>query len=353
MISRREGFASGAGARVPTGPAARSCADAVGDRRRMLVMLAALAAAPLCAQAQTSPATRRIAWMGLGRPDAPSPYLDALRSGLRDLGWEEGRNITIGTYWSAGREDMDAVARQIAASRPEVIVTQELTVFAVQALGLATPVVFGFSGDPVVGKLVRSFARPGGNLTGMTYLALDLVGKRIELLKEMVPHMRRMAVLARPQHPGEQYEREASEDAAHRLRISLAFFPIRDLAELEKAFVAMREERCDSLVVFPDFTLFTHSARVARLAIEEKLPSVSGWAPFADNGMLLTYGPNVRDLYRALGRYVDRILRGAKPADLPVELPTTVELVVNGRTADALGVKIPPSILVRADKVIE
>jgi ABC-type uncharacterized transport system substrate-binding protein len=246
---------------------------------------------------------------------------------------------------------------EIIASKPEVIITQELNTFAAHRSQLAIPIVFGFSGDPVDSGLVQSFAHPGGNLTGISYLALDLVGKRIEMLKEIVPKIRRIAILARPQHPGEPRERLASEEAARKLGITLAYFPIRDLAEFDQefdqTFRAITQARCDGLVVFPDSIMSASRERIVRFATEAKLPAISGWAAFADSGLLLSYGPNLRELYRALARYVDRILRGAKPSELPVELPRGVEFVVNARTARMLGIKIPQSILARADKVIE
>jgi putative tryptophan/tyrosine transport system substrate-binding protein len=318
-----------------------------------------VAAWPLAARAQ--PQMRRIAWLGLGRADAPSPYVDALRAGLRDWGWIEGRNLTLALYWATGREDMETAARELLASDPDVIVTQELMVYAMRSLKPTTPVVFGFSGDPVEGKLVESFARPGGNFTGMTYLALDLVGKRIELLKELVPQARHLAILARPQHPGDHYERQASEAVVGKLGIELSYFPYtsaswlpaREFGELDKTFRAIVDSRCDALVVFPDSAMFEISDRIARFAVDARLASVSGWAPFARNGLLLTYGPNVRELYRGLARYADRILRGTKPADLPIEAPTKIELVVNLKTAKALGLEVPPTLIARADEVIE
>jgi putative ABC transport system substrate-binding protein len=180
-----------------------------------------------------------------------------------------------------------------------------------------------------------------------------IVGKRIEFLKDALPHVRRIAILARPQHPGEHRERTASEEAAHKLGITVAYFPIREVSEIDKAFAGMRQERCDAVVIFPDYTMFVNRDRLARLAIEARLPAISGWPTFAASGLLFNYGPNLRDLYRGLARYVNRILRGARPEDLPIELPRSVELVVNTRTAQALGLKIPPSLLLRADKVIE
>jgi putative tryptophan/tyrosine transport system substrate-binding protein len=323
-------------------------------RREFIMLLGGAAVAwPLVAQAQQPERMRRVAWMGLGRADAPSSYVEGLRTGLRELGWVEGRNLAISLYWATGRQDMDAVARELLASNPDVIVAQELMVYAVQALNPACPIVFGFSGDPIDGKLVQSLSRPGGNLTGMSYLALDLVGKRIELLKEWLPQTQRIAVLARPQHPGEHRERQASQEVVDKLRMTLSYFPLRDPSELDGIFRAITDSRCDALVVFPDAAMFGLVDRVTRFASEAKLPSVSGWARFAERGVMLTYGPNLRELYRSLGRYVDRVLTGTKPADLPVELPTKFELAINAKIAKAVGLDVPPALLARADEVIE
>lgn len=328
-------------------------------RREVIAFLGALGAArPLTGFAQQSPPnTRRIAWFGIDRSNAPSAYVDALRSGLRELGWIDGSNLSIG-LWSARREDMDAVARDLLASRPEIIVAQELLVYPVLRLKPEIPVVFGFSGDPVEGKLVDSFARPGRNLTGMSYLALELVGKRIELLKDWLPNIKRVAILARPQHAGEQRERQASQAAASKLGIEVSYFPISfvpmtDVPQLDKILHSTLDARCDALVVFPDAGMFDASERIAGFAVEHKLPSVSGWAPFASNGLLLTYGPNLRELYRSLARYVDRILKGANPNELPVALPSKIELAINLQTARAMGLTVPPSLLASADEVIE
>jgi len=296
---------------------------------------------------------RRVAWLGIGSGDRPSPYVDSLRIGLSEHGWVEGRNLALSLYWAHGREDMQGVARALVATNPEVVVTQELMIYAIQPLQPTMPVVFGFSGDPVDGRLVDGLARPGRNFTGMSYLALALVGKRIELLKEWLPQLQHLAILAQPQHPGEPRERQASEEAVAKLGLSLSYYPIAGLGELDNALAAIKRDACDALVVFPDSTMFRASERIASFAISNKLPSVSGWAPFASSGLLLTYGPNIRDLYRSLARYVDRILRGAKAAGLPVELPDTFELVINSRTAKALDLTVPPTLLARADEVIE
>jgi putative tryptophan/tyrosine transport system substrate-binding protein len=332
------------------------------NRRAFIELLGGVAAAwPLAARAQQGERVRRIAWLGAGRADEPSPYLDSLRTGLRELGWTDGRNLTIGRFWATGLDNMEAAARELLATDPEVIVAQEFTVLAFRSVKTTKPVVFGFSGDPLDVQLVQSWARPGGNFTGMSYLAIELVGKRIELIKEWLPQTRRIAVLARPQHPGEQLERKASEDAAAKLGIELSYFPYisrsflptRDLSELETAFRAIADDRCDALVVFPDSAMYEICDHVARLALQAKIPSVSGWSSFANKGLLMTYGPNVRALYRSLAGYVDRILRGTTPADLPFQAPTSLYLAINLKTAKALGLEVPPMLLARADEVVE
>jgi putative tryptophan/tyrosine transport system substrate-binding protein len=256
-------------------------------RREFTTLLGGAAVAwPFVARAQRADRVRHIAWLGLGRADEPSPYLDSLRAGLRELGWLEGRNLTIGVFWASGREDMEAVAREVLASDPEVIVTQELMTIAMRSLQTVKPVVFGFSGDPVDGKLAQSWARPGGNFTGMSYLAIELVGKRIELLKEWLPQTRRIAILARPQHPGAHLEQEATKAVVKKLGIEFSYFPYqsqsflpaRDLGELETAFRAIAQDHCDGLVVFPDSAMYEVSDRIAQFALEAKLPpSLAGF----------------------------------------------------------------------------
>lgn len=330
-------------------------------RREFIAGLGGLALArPSIAIAQRNEQVRRVAWLGLGRHDAQSPYVNSLREGLREHGWIEGQNISLALHWATGRDDMEASARELLAANPEVIVTQELMTYAMRSLKSDKPVVFGFSGDPVEGKLVETLARPGGIFTGMSYLAVELVGKRIELLKEWMPGIRHLAVLARPQHPGDHLERQASEAIAQQLKMDFSYIPYqaaslpaRDLSELDQAFRTIVGNGCDALVVFPDSAMYEICDRVAKLSIEAKLPTVSGWTPFAHAGLLMTYGPDIRDLYRSLGRYVDRILRGAKPADLPVERPTKLNLAINLKTAKALQIAVPPALLSRADEVIE
>lgn len=314
--------------------------------------LAALAVAPAVLRAQSQ---RTIAWYGIGGPDDFLPYLNSLQAGLKSAGWEEGRNLRILRFASAKYpDDFAAVVPQVMAAKPEVVVTQEFATVGMRDFSKgAVPVVFGFSGDPIEAKLVKRLARPETSFTGITYLASALVGKRIEFLKEALPGVQRIGILARPQHPGEPEERRASEKAAAELGLNVAYFPIFAPGEIEKAFAAIREAKCDALVVFPDAIMYRNRELISQLAAVARLPSVSGWSSFADSGLLLNYGPNLRDIYVRLASYVDRILRGTPPGELPVEEPRSIELVVNLRTARALGVKISQSVLVRADRVIE
>lgn len=201
--------------------------------------------------------------------------------------------------------------------------------------------------------MVDSLSRPGGQFTGITFLAYDLVAKRIEVLKEIVPALRRIAVIASPEHMGEPREFAASKAAADRLGLSQSYHPARNAAELEAALDGTRAARAEALVVFPDPLTNARRALISEFALRHRLPAVSGWAVYADSGLLLTYGPNLVDAWRRVAYFVDRVLKGAKPSELPVELPRSLEMVVNLKTARALGLTIPPLVLLRADRVIE
>ena len=321
------------------------------SRRELMVALGAgLLNRPRHALAQ-QPAPFRVGWVSLDRADG-SPFFEPFRAGLRDLGWVEGRNLTIEARWAAGsRERLDLMASELVTSKPHVIVTQG---GALQPFRSATiPIVFGFSGDPVQAGFVESLARPGRNFTGVSFLSLELVGKRIELLKDVMPKLMRVSILASPEHPGEQAELHASQAAGKALGLTLEYFPVRGEPELEQAFAAIPKVRSEAVVVFPDALTLRARERIARFGVDHRIPVVSGWAQFAESGCLMSYGPNLRVVFRRLATFVDRILKGARPADLPVELPTTVELVVNMKTATALGIKIPQPVLARADQVIE
>ncbi|TMJ30008.1 MAG: ABC transporter substrate-binding protein, partial [Alphaproteobacteria bacterium] len=217
----------------------------------------------------------------------------------------------------------------------------------------STPVVFGYSGDPVEAGLVNSFSRPGGNFTGATYMSYELNAKRIELLREAFPHVTRVAILSNPLHPGEQRELEESEQGAKRLGLGLSYAHMRSAAEIEPAFERIRLAGAEAMIVLPDGLVMQHRRRIIEFATSQRIPVISGWSEFAKWGGTMTYGPNLKASFRQLGAYVDKILKGAKPGELPVEQPTKFELVVNLKAAKAIGLTVPPMLLGRADEVIE
>jgi putative tryptophan/tyrosine transport system substrate-binding protein len=313
------------------------------------LVLLALAAPPAAGQAQY-----RIAWTSPTKAADGSLFLDELRAGLRELGYVENRNIVIEAYW--GEDSGPRIAQLPAAaiaSKPHVIVAQGATAPPMRKATSTIPVVFAYSGDPVEAGLVESLGRPGGNMTGISFLALDLVGKRIELVREVLPGAKRIAIVAQPQHPGDQGERRASQAAATALGLSLQYFESRNSEQLGEALAAIEKAGADAVVLFPVQNVILNRERIAAWSLKNRLPAVSGWAQFAEGGNLMSYGPNLRQASRRLAVYVDRILRGAKPAEIPVELPTRVELVVNQKAARALGIRVPQGVLLRADRVIE
>ena len=313
-----------------------------GTRRRLVASMGFALVAPA-----------RVAWFSNTTQPDGQQFLDELRAGLRALGYVEGRDVAVQAYW--GEDSPERVARlaaEIVASQPRVVVTQGPAAQALRRTGAPVPIVFGFSGDPIEGKLVESFARPGGNLTGMSFLTLELVGKRVELLREYMPNVKRIAALANPQHPGDQAERRVSEEAARKLGLQLQYFESRNIGEIEPALEAIAKSGSQAAVMFPFATIMTRRKRIAEWAVQRRIPAVSGWAQFAEGGNLMSYGPNLSDSFRRLAIFVDKVLKGAKPADIPVERPSSVELVVNQNAARALGLKTPASILQRADRVI-
>lgn len=274
-----------------------------------------------------------------------------MRDGLRERGWVKGRNLTIDERWG-DRDSSAALATELLKLRPQVLVAQGAMVLGVRNMDSAVPVVFGFSGDPVEAGLAASFARPGGRLTGIAMQSLELVGKRLEILKELMPRLSRVAILANPAHPGEQLELRASRAAADRLGLVVQYLPVTSARDFELAFPALLRERAEAIVAFPDALVMSQARVVAEFSRRHRVPAVSGWSEFADAGNLLTYGPNLRTTWKQAAGFVDRILRGARPADLPVEQPSSFELVINQRSADALGVTIPGAVAMRAERIL-
>jgi putative ABC transport system substrate-binding protein len=302
-----------------------------------------------------SPATLHVAWVSPERAGSSSPNLAAFRAGMRELGYVEGKNLVIDTWWGEGSDErLEKMAGDIVRARPDVIVTGSgVAVLPMIRAGVKLPIVFVISADPVEAKIVASFARPGGNMTGMSLFSLQLMGKRLEFLKEAIPGLKRIAIIANPEHSGEPLELKAAQEAATRLGLSYRYFSVRSESEVEQALAAIERGRDEAILAFADGFTMSFAGRIAEFSVAQKIPAISGWALFVQRGNLMSYGPVIDECYRRLAVYVDKIYKGAKPADLPVELPTKVELVINLKTARALGITIPQPLLLRADEVIQ
>jgi putative ABC transport system substrate-binding protein len=323
-------------------------------RRAVCRVLALLPIAMTLRIAAQSPPVFRVAWVSIDRSRTDSPALEAFRSGMRDLGYVEGRNLVIDAWWGEGSaERLQEMAAAIVRANPDIIVAQGgLALRPLLNADVKRPILFSISADPVEAKIVQSYGRPGGNVTGMSLFALELVGKRMELLQQVLPGLKRIAVVANPNHPGEPKELAVSQKAADALGLALHYFPVRSAAELERALASIAQAHDQAVVAFSDAFTMSFAERFADFSRQHRIPVVSGWAQFAHSGNLMTYGPVIDDNYRRLAGYADKIRKGANPGDLPIELPTKVELVINAKAAKALGLTIPPSVLARADEVI-
>ena len=303
-------------------------------------------------RAQAPPTVRRI---GLLSGSSPSVTYQAFRLGLRDLGWVEGKNLSIEYRHAEGRHDrLPDLAADLVRLKVDVIVTTVTSdSLAAQKATRAIPIVMVAAGDPVANGLIESLARPGGNVTGLSQMLQELSGKRLELLKEMVPKLSRVAVLWNPQSASATLNWKENQQPARQLGIQLHSLEVRSPNDFDQAFADATRARAGALAILPDPVISTNLKRIVDFAAKSRLPSIYQSSEFADAGGLVTYGPDRADLFRRAAAYVDKILKGAKPGDLPIEQPTKFELVINMKTAKALGIKVPNSILVRADKVIE
>lgn len=324
------------------------------NRRNACVTIATLPLT-MALRGQAQPAgLLRVAWVSTDRSTAVSPFLEAFRSGMRELGYVENKNLRIDAWWGEGSaERLQPMAAEIMSARPDVLLAQGAALGAILRAGVKTPIVFVISADPIAAKLVESYARPGGNATGISLFDLEPFTKRMQLLREVLPGVKRVAVLANPQHPGEQRELQVAQAGASELGMVLRYFPVRSEAELERALADIAGGRDESILAFADAFIMSYAERISAFSLKQRLPAISGWAVFAERGNVLTYGPVISDCYRRVASYVERIHKGANPADLPIELPTKLELVINLKSAKAIGLRIAPSLLVRADKVIE
>ena len=307
---------------------------------------------PVAAFAHDSTRVYRIYW--LSTQSQPDPFLDGFREGLRARGYVEGKNVVLELHYAIGNpQALREVAAELRRGRVDLAVSSGPATRAMTEVA-EVPVLFALSGDPVELGLVKSLGQPGGNFTGSTFLSLELAGKRVELLKEVLPNLRKLAVLSNANHPGEQSEWRATKEAAEKLGIVPHYVPFSGANELDSALGLAGEARADALLVFPDVLTMVHRAKIADFAITHGLPSMFGWGEYCDAGGLLSYGANQRATYFWLATYADRILRGEKPANLPVFQPTKFELVVNLRTAERIGIDLDKSsVLFRANRVIE
>jgi len=324
----------------------------------LIVLLAvAVLVVPLAGEAQQAASLPRIGFLApasLSDPRVPR-YVQAFRQGLRELGYVEGQNIAIEFRWAEGQYDrLPGLAAELVRLKVNLIVAGGPP--AIRAAKHATetiPIVMASVGDPVATGFVASLARPGGNITGISNMLPELVGKQLELLKEVVPKVSRVALLGNPANPGNAPQLRHAQDAARALGVRLQPLEARDTSEIDSAFAAITTERAGAVIVLSDTVLLDHRTRIADHAARRRLPTVFGLSEFAEAGGLLAYGPSLADGYRRAATYVDKILKGAKAADLPVEQPRTFELVINLKTAKALGLTIPQALLLRADRVIQ
>ncbi len=324
------------------------------DRRTFMGTVASgLLAASFAVDAQQAIKTARIGYLGNANPIHHAPSLAAFRQGLRDLGWVEGQNFSIEYRWADGDLDRHpALAAELVKLRVDVIVTAGVpAIRAAMQASSTIPVVAAIMGDPVAAGFATSLARPGGNITGLANHFEDLVKKQLQLLKETVPKTSRVAILL---HPAVSTPfRKPAEATARALGLAARVIEIRDVSDFAGAFKTAKSEPADVLLVLPSPTFNRHRARQAELAAKHRLPAIYESAEYVDDGGLMSYGPNYPDMFRRSASYVDRILKGARPGDLPIEQPERFELVINLKTAKALGLTLPPSILLQTTRVIQ
>jgi putative ABC transport system substrate-binding protein len=317
----------------------------------MVLFVCASFLAPFGARAQQEVKAYRIGFLRAGRP--PETFGAALQQGLRERGYIVGQNAAIEYRLTAGSfDELPGLVEELVRLNVDVIVASAgPAALAAQKVTKSVPIVFvGVNGPEEVG-LVSNLARPGGNITGLALTAADLGGKRLELLREVVPKLTRVAILYRPENRGAQVQLKEAEAVARAMRIELQSLPVSGPDDFEPAFKATRG--VDGLLQVDDPLFVAHRTRVAKVAAKNRLPAIFGFKEFAESGGLMSYGADLPDLYRRAATYVDKILKGTKPADLPVEQPTKFELVINLKAAKQIGLTIPPSVLARADKVIK
>ena len=322
-------------------------------RREFLELTAGVAVWPLIARAQSTERLRRVGILHPGYP--PDPWLDGLRDGLRVLGYVEGRNLTLDYRWGEGQSGrLEALAQELLDLQVDVIVSMTgPAVLAAKKRTSTIPIVMAVSGDPVGTGAVTNLARPDQNVTGFSLMSGDLAGLRLALLKEAVPTAQRIAVLYNPAEPPTKQELSETGAAAQTLGIVLQPIQAGSRDALDSAFSDAATAKADAIITFAHGFAFFHRRRIAELATQFRIPAMYGWREFVDVGGLMAYGPNVTATLRRAATYVDRLLKGARPADLPVQQPTEFELVINLKVAKTLGLMIPQTVLFRANEIVE
>ena len=319
-------------------------------KNQIVVLLVATILGPAAAAMAQSPSKiPRITF--LAPRSQPTDRVESFRVGLRDLAYIEGQNIKFDYRGHEDRSQLVSIANELVREKVDVIVTQGGASSVAQKIG-TVPIVSGFSGDPIEAGFVKSLAKPGGNMTGITFLAFELVGKRLEALKEAIPRVSRVAVLSSPAHAGEQRELSETQKTARNLGVTLLHHQVNTTADVNAALDAILKDNANALHTFPDPVASAHRAQIVDFATKHRLPSVFGSRDYVEAGGLMSYGPNHDVIWRRMAVYVDKILKGAKPSELPVELPTKFELVINLKTAKQIGLTIQPNVLARADRVI-
>jgi putative tryptophan/tyrosine transport system substrate-binding protein len=325
------------------------------DRREFISTLAGgILVAPLAVEAQPAGKPPQIGFI-MADSSGSDPRVDAFRHGLRELGYVEGKNIGVEYRFAEGKEDrLLKLVHELVGLKVEVIVTDGTAVTrAVKNATKTIPIVMASDGDPVGNRFVGSLARPGGNITGLTNLLAGLSGKRLEVLRDAIPGTSRFGIMWNPENWASITGFKETQVAAHSLGVQLQSLEVRGPDDFESAFHAAKKGQVGALTVVSDSVMFAHRKRILDLAAKQRLPTMHTQSLWVQDGGMISYGTYFPDLYRRSAAYVDKILKGAKPADLPVEQPTKFELVINLKTAKALGLTIPQSVLLRADQVIE
>ena len=320
-------------------------------RRELIPLLSGVAVAwPLTGRAQRSN-THFVLWVSTEAQ--PDPFIAGFREGMRERGYIEGKNLAFVLRYAPGDPAaLRTMLPELLNVPADLIVSSGPAILAMRA-ATGRSILFAISGDPVELGVANSLSHPGKNFTGMTFMSLDVAQKRVQLLKDLLPGMSSLAVLSQKNHPGEQSEHDATRKAAQSLSVRLAYVPFALGSEIDEALQRLVEVRSDAMIVFPEGVTMVHRAKIAEFAKSHRLPSMFGWREYCDAGGLASYGGNQRATYVRLAAYADRLLRGEKPADLPIEQVSRFEFIINLKTAEALGLTIPPKLLARADEVIE